>query len=287
LKTLKLLLAVFILVNINVAAQDSIKNSDKDIFNAKIKLANETKLNSKPINEIIAEIGKSFIGTEYVAHTLEKEGDENLVVNLSGLDCTTFLENALVLARCIKYGRTSFEDYKKELTLVRYRDGKIDGYPSRLHYFTDWIFNNDKKGIVVDMTKSIGGKPYNKKVEFMTTHRESYNQITKNEKFYNIVKQQEDEINSREHSFIPKGIIKSIEDKIQSGYLIAITTDIEGMDIAHVGIAVKMDDGRIHFLHAPLSGAKVQITDVPLHDYLQKNKKQTGIMVLQPVDIVN
>jgi hypothetical protein len=82
-------------------------------------------------------------------------------------------------------------------------------------------------------------------------------------------------------------MIKSIEDKIKSGFLIAITTDMEGMDIAHVGIAVKMDDGRIHFLHAPLSGSKVQITDVPLHDYLKKNKKQTGIMVLQPVDIVD
>jgi len=287
LKNVKLLLAAFILFNINVTAQDSIINSDKDIFTAKIKFADETKLNSKPINEVIAEIGKSFIGTEYVAHTLEKEGDENLVVNLSGLDCTTFLENALVLARCIKYGRTSFEDYQKELAMVRYRDGKIDGYPSRLHYFTDWIFNNAKKAIVTDISKSLGGKPYNKKVEFMTTHRESYKQITRNEKFYNIIKQQEKEINTREHSFIPKGMVKSIEDKIESGYLIAITTDIEGMDIAHVGIAVKMDDGRIHFLHAPLSGAKVQITDVPLHDYLQKNKKQTGIMVLQPVDIVN
>jgi len=287
LKTLKYLLFAYLLFNINFLAQNTSVNNDKDIFESKIKLAGDAKLNTKPINEVLAEIGKSFIGTEYVAHTLEMEGDESLVINLSGLDCTTFLENALVLSRCIKYGKTSFEDYKKELTYVRYRDGKIDGYPSRLHYFSDWIFNNGKKSTVVDITKKLGGKMYDKKVSYMTAHRESYKQITKNEDFYNIVKQQETEINNREHYYIPKEMVKSIEDKIESGFLIAITTNMEGMDIAHVGIAVKMDDGRIHFLHAPLSGSKVQITDVPLHDYLQKNKKQTGIMVLQPVDIVD
>ncbi len=286
-KTVKFLIIAFVLFNINLIAQSTSSNNDKDIFDSKIKLAKDSELNSKPINEVIAEIGKSFVGTEYVAHTLEKEGDESLVINLSGLDCTTFLENALVLARCIKYDKTSFDDYQKELTFVRYRDGKIDGYPSRLHYFSDWIFNNGKKRTVVDVTKALGGKLYDKKVEYMTTHRESYKQIAKNEEFYNIIKQQEEEINKREHYFIPKAMIKSVENKIKSGFLIAITTDMEGMDIAHVGIAVKMDDGRIHFLHAPLSGSKVQITDVPLYDYLQKNKKQNGIMVLQPIDIVD
>jgi len=287
LKTLNIIFLLFVFFTVNIIAQVDFNKKDQEICLAKFELAKENKLSSKPINDVIAEIGKSFVGTEYVAHTLEKEGDERLVINLTGLDCTTFLENALILARCVKFGKASFEDYQKELTLVRYRDGKINGYPSRLHYFSDWIFNNNKKAIVVDITKKIGGKPYNKNVNFMTTHRDSYKQIATNDEFYNIIKKQEEEINKREHYFIPKGMIKKIEDKIGNGYLIAITTEMEGMDIAHVGIAVKMDDGRIHFLHAPLSGSKVQMTDVPLYDYLQKNKKQTGIMVLQPVDIVD
>src|SRR3972149_4984568 len=123
-------------------------DNDVEICNSKFQLAVDKNLASKSINKIIVEIGKSFFGTDYIAHTLETEGEEQLVINLTVLDCTTFLENALVFARCIKKGKTSFEDYQKELILIRYRNGIIDQYPSRLHYFTDWIFDNEKKGIV-------------------------------------------------------------------------------------------------------------------------------------------
>lgn len=257
---------------------------DQEICSSKFQLAVDKKLSEKPVNDVIAEIGKSFLGLDYEAHTLETPGEEQLVVHLTGLDCTTFLENALVFARCVKQGKSSFEDYQKELTKVRYRGGKINKYPSRLHYFSDWIFDNAGKGIVKDITKEIGGKPYDKKVGFMTKNRDKYVQISKNDEYYNAVKATETAINSRMYSYIPKKEVKDIESKIQNGYLIAITSGLDGMDIAHVGIAVKLDDGRIHFMHAPIVGAKVQITEKPLADYLMKNKSQTGIMVLQPVE---
>lgn len=257
---------------------------DQEICSSKFQLAVDNKLSEIPVNDVIAEIGKSFLGLDYEAHTLETPGEEQLVVHLTGLDCTTFLENALVFARCVKQGKSSFEDYQKELTKVRYRGGKINKYPSRLHYFSDWIFDNAGKGIVKDITKEIGGKPYDKKVGFMTKNRDKYVQISKNDEYYNAVKATETAINSRMYSYIPKKEVKDIESKIQNGYLIAITSGLDGMDIAHVGIAVKLDDGRIHFMHAPIVGAKVQITEKPLADYLMKNKSQTGIMVLQPVE---
>lgn len=75
---------------------------DVEICNSKFTLAVDKSLSEKPINEVIIEIGKSFLKTEYVAHTLEKDGDEQLVINLTGLDCTTFLETSLTFARCIK-----------------------------------------------------------------------------------------------------------------------------------------------------------------------------------------
>ncbi|MCU7497494.1 MAG: DUF1460 domain-containing protein [Ignavibacteria bacterium] len=277
-------LAVMLSVTTMSFSQTIYTQKDKEICKEKFTLAVEKDLNKKPINDVIAEIGKSFLGLNYEAHTLEREGDERLVIHLTGLDCTTFLENALVFSRCIKSGKTSFEDYQNELTKVRYREGKLDGYPSRLHYFSDWIFDNNAKGIVKDVTKEIGGKPYNKTINFMTKNRSEYAQISKNEKFFNAIKDAEARINSRKYYYIPKEDIKNVESRIKNGYLIAITSGLEGMDIAHVGIAVKLDDGRIHFLHAPIVGSKVQITDKPLADYLMKNKKQTGIMVLQPIE---
>ena len=257
---------------------------DVEICNSKFTLAVDKSLSEKPINEIIIEIGKSFMKTEYVAHTLEKDGDEQLVINLTGLDCTTFLETSLTFARCIKKGKTSFEDYQNELTFIRYRDGKLNKYPSRLHYFSDWIYNNQQKGIVKDITEEIGGKEIKFNVDFMSENPKYYTQLKDNPEFIPVISKQEDEINSRQYYYIPENDIEKIESKIQSGDLIALTTSDKGLDIGHVGLAIKMENGRIHFLHAPLAGSKVQITETPLSDYAKKIKKHTGIIVLRVLE---
>ena len=259
--------------------------SDVEICNAKFELAFDKNLAEKPIGDVIAEVGKSFIGTDYLSHGLEKDGDEQLVINLTGLDCTTFLENSLVLARCIKKGKTSFEDYMSELQLIRYRDGVIDQYPSRLHYFSDWIYDNEKKGIVEDMTKEIGGKKIKFKVNFMSTHPDSYKHLRENPDFIPIIKEQEKQISCREYYFIPKEDLNSKEEFIQNGDLLAITTTVEGLDIGHIGIAVKMDNGRIHLLHAPTENTKVQITEQPLSNYLMKYKRHSGVIILKAKEI--
>jgi len=276
-------LILFLFVSMNVQSQ-IFSEDDIKIYNQKISFADKNELNKKPLNEVITEVGKDFIGTEYVAHTLEKDGDEQLVIDLSGLDCTTFLETSLTLARCIKKGKTSFKDYQNELTFVRYRDGKIDKYPSRLHYFSDWIYNNQQKEIVKDVTKEIGGEKIKFNLNFMTENPEFYKQLAENSDFIPIIRKQEKEINNRTYYYIPKAKVESIENKIESGDLIAITSSVKGLDINHVGLAIKMEDGRIHFLHAPLVGSKVQITPEPLHEYLKKINKHTGIIVLRALD---
>ena len=257
---------------------------DVEICNSKFTLAVDKSLSEKPINEVIIEIGKSFLKTEYVAHTLEKDGDEQLVINLTGLDCTTFLETSLTFARCIKKGKTSFEDYQNELTFIRYRDGKLDKYPSRLHYFSDWIYNNQQKGIVKDITEEIGGKKIKFELNFMSENPKYYKQLQDNPEFIPVISKKEKEINSRQYYYIPEDDIEKLESKIQTGDLIALTTSDKGLDIGHVGLAIKMENGRIHFLHAPLTGSKVQITETPMSDYAKKIKKHTGIIVLRVLE---
>jgi hypothetical protein len=257
---------------------------DIEICNSKFELAASKKLSDKPISDVIAEIGKSFIGTEYEAFAIEKDGEEQLVINLTGLDCTTFLENALVMARLVKKNKTSFEDYKNELTKIRYRDGVINQYPSRLHYFSDWIFDNTKKGIAEDITKEIGGEKIKFNVGFMSGNPKYYKHLKENPEFIAAIKLQEAEINKREYHYIPKEKVHLFESKIQNGDLIAITTNLKGLDIGHVGIAVEEKDGRIHFMHAPLVGAKVQISEEPLPQYLANVKKHTGIIILRAVE---
>ncbi|MEJ5262413.1 MAG: N-acetylmuramoyl-L-alanine amidase-like domain-containing protein [Ignavibacterium sp.] len=261
--------------------------SDKDISecNNKFSLAIDNKLSEKPIGEVISVLGKSFINTPYEAHTLEVTDNEQLIINFSGLDCTTFLETTFALARCVKQNKTSFDDFKNELQFIRYRDGILGEYTSRLHYFSDWIYNNLKKGIIDDITQEIGGKPIKFKVNFMSENPQFYKHLKSNPEFIPVIQQQESEINSRQYYYIPESDIEKVESKINDGDFIALTTSDKGLDIGHVGIAVKMKNGKIHFLHAPQVGSKVQITDVSLADYVKKIKKHTGILVLRAREI--
>jgi hypothetical protein len=265
-------------------AQSIYTQKDVEICASKFKLAADSNLASQPINQIVTAIGKSFIGTEYAAATLEKGEKESLVINLTGLDCYTFLESSLALARCIKSGKTTFEDYQNELINIRYRDGKLNEYPSRLHYFSDWIYEMNKRGIGKDITNEIGGKPYKKNIDFMSAHIEAYRQLHNNPYFVEEISLTEKKISARKNFWIPQAEIEKNENKIQSGDIIGITTSIAGLDISHTGIAIRMNDGRIHLMHAPNIGFKVQITEKPLSNYIQGNKKQTGIIVLRPAE---
>lgn len=277
---------VIILLSTLVNAQ-IFSDKDVEICKNKFNFAVDKKLADEPISNVIADVGKSFIGTEYVAHTLEKGKTESLVIDLTGLDCTTFLENSLVFARLIKEKKNSFKDYEAELTKIRYRGGVIDQYPSRLHYFSDWIYDNGKKGIVQNISKELGGVPIKFHVDFMSTHPDSYVQLKENPDFIPVIRKQEEEISKRTYYYIPKSKEAEVDSKIESGNLIAFTSNVKGLDINHVGIAVRMEDGKIHLLNAPNVGYKVQISKLPLDEYLAKIKTDTGIIVLRALEPVD
>ena len=276
------LIILFLLFNIPISSQ-IYTQKDVDIFKKLLNKAQQDSLNNESIGKIIVEIGKQFIGTDYIEHSLEVGDKEDLVVNLRNFDCTTFLDNSLVLARLVKKNDTSFKDYINELTHERYRNGKLNQYPSRLHYFSDWLYDAEKRGLIKNISKEIGGKIYDKKIFFMSKNYKLYKQLS-NENFFKEIEQTENEINKRKYYYIPKEMIIKVEDKIRTGDLIAITTNIDGLDIAHVGIAIKMENRRIHYLHAPNVGQKVKISDKPLADYLMGNKSQTGIMVARALE---
>jgi hypothetical protein len=254
------------------------ENEDILICNRKFELALAQGLQRLPIGEVIVEMGKSFLGSRYAANTLDRDGEERLVVNLRRFDCVSLCETVLALARCVKMQKTSFEEYRHQLQLIRYRGGVISRYPSRLHYFTDWIFDNEKKNVLRNVTQSLGGEPYRKKINFMSTHTDSYRQLRENPEFVTVIKQQEVEISTRKQYFIPKQKLRLLEEKIESGDLLALTTTIEGLDIAHTGIALQQH-GRLHMLHAPDVDLRVRITDLPLVEYLASYKRMSGLIV--------
>jgi hypothetical protein len=272
-----------LLLQQNGTASNLLSDPNELICKKKFDFSLSRKLSEKPINEVVLEIAKSFLGIDYSANTLEAPGKEQLLINLQTFDCVTFYENSLVLARCIKKNTTTFEDYKNELRFVRYRGGIIDKYPSRLHYTSDYFFDNGKKSVLKNITKEIGGVPYKKKINFMSTHADSYLQLRENPEFVIMIAALEAEMNKRTMYHIPKSNVRKVASQINDGDILGITTTIEGLDCTHTGIAL-WQNKKLHMIHAPIPGSKVQITGTPLSEYLIKIKKDAGIMVARALE---
>ncbi len=268
-----------------VHAYQAIQDEDEAICDHKFKIAVSKGWARFPINEVVVKVGETFLGTSYAENVLEAPGQERLVINLKGLDCVTFYENALVIARCIKKNKTTFDDYQRELQFIRYRGGILDGYTSRLHYTSDYFYDNEKKGVWKLVAKDLGGIPFVKTINFMTTHPEHYRRIRESEDTRKKIALFEEEISKRQPYYIPKNLVANISNKIQDGDIFGITTSIEGIDTSHTGIAI-WQNRNLHLMHAPLAGKNVQISERVLSEYLKANKRQTGIMVARPLEPV-
>ena len=227
-------------------------------------------------------IGKTFIGTPYVAKTLEIGDTESLVVNLHGLDCTTYIENILAFSMLLRDGKADFESFTDVLKTIRYKDGELDGYGSRLHYFTEWIRNNEEKGLLKDITSEVGGVEIKKDINFMGTHRELYPFLKDDTNFEKILAT-EAELAKETFCYLPQDQIEANEHLIQTGDIIALATSINGLDVTHTGIATREKDGRIHLLHASTGSMEVEVSELPLVDYLKGIKKNIGILVARPL----
>jgi hypothetical protein len=259
------------------------QSEDKAICNRMFSFAFEHALINKPIGDVVTTIGRQFVGKPYEAHTLDEPGKEHLVVDLRGFDCVTLIENVLAISRCIKENRLTFEDYRRELQSLRYRGGVIDGYSSRLHYFTDWISDNGGKGILKDVTRELGGTPVRKKLNFMTAHRASYAGMSDDSTFARI-KRFEAGLDSSTLYYIPTSRIAELQAGVRSGDIIAITTDIEGLDVSHTGIAFRTSDGALLYLHAPNVHGQVQVTRETLEAHVKKYPAYSGIIVARPLE---
>ena len=270
-------LIVFLLLPYLVEGQTVCTPESRARLDTTLNRLSKLDLSNRSINEVVLEIGGWFLGTPYVDKTLELTGEERLVVNFMGLDCTTYVETVMALTRIAMQKDFTFEAYEQELELIRYQEGIRMAYPSRLHYFSDWIFKNQEKGILMDITKAIGGINYENAPSFMSANPKFYSQLI-NKDYVAQLRTMEEAISKRSYYYIPKEDIFRYEENIQAGDVIAITTTIPNLDIVHVGFAIKRK-GRIHLLHASTNSMRVETSSKPLHDYLKDNKSQSGIMV--------
>lgn len=236
-----------------------------------------------PTAVLMVKVGTFFKETPYVASTLEiNAGEENLVINLREMDCTTFAENCLAISRTLKKGEPGFAEFARELQNIRYRNGQNNGYTSRLHYFSDWIHDNNNKKTLENLSQEIANTPYPKRVDFMSTHPASYPQLNNDSSMIGTIAKQENEVSARKMFYIPKEKISDIESQLMDGDIVGITSAIDGLDVSHVGILIRKN-GRIHLMHASSLAKKVVISNNTLEQYLLESESATGIMVARPL----
>ena len=228
---------------------------------------------------------KQMLGVPYVAGTLDGNEEEQLVVHVDQLDCTTFVETVLALCIADKRDARSFDGFKKALTDVRYRDGVLDGYASRLHFFSDWIRNNEQMGFVKECTsETLCAQPQELWLNFMTTHVDSYQPMKKNPALVEVMAAQEKNWQGTIVSYIPKEKLNlpPEELKIKDGDILAMVTNIKGLDIVHVGFAF-WKDNHLHLLHASSSAKKVIEDPKTQYESSGKTKAHIGLRAIRVV----
>ena len=286
-------LSILLLFNLPTAdAQQTIKKklpTHQEVFKEKMRLPKPATM-----AEGIVEFGKTFIGNAYPKSNinplpnaagvvkLQPISQEVLVVNLRLFDCVTFAESMIALTQTRRSNTPNFEIFKQNIGKLRYRNAEIH-YAARLHYFSDWFFENEKRGILKNITKDIGGEILNKNIFYMSYKKDTLYGNMADPATYNRMVIVENNITNREKFYIPKERVAEMESNIKSGDIIGITNRLDGMDMAHVGIAIRQN-GRIYMMHASSQFHQVIMTDVPLADYLARNKGQTGIMVGRLID---
>lgn len=230
-------------------------------------------------------LARQFLGVPYVAHTLEVNDDERLVVNTRQLDCTTLVETVAALKLCTQAGKHGFADYLNALRQLRYRQGRMAGYPSRLHYFTDWIRDKVAMQLVTDIQQP--NPPFlavqTVNVDYMSTHTSAYKALKANAALVPEIRAAEQSLTGMKVRYIPKRSLRNsalLRKVIKDGDILAITCNKKGLDIAHLGFAVWRSNG-LHLLNASMIHKKVIEEPMTLYQYMQKHKTHTGIRVVR------
>lgn len=260
----------------------------QEAFTRIVNKAMAEKWNRLPMGELIGKIALEFKGTPYVGFTLELSKDaEYCVVNLNGLDCVTFFEDALCMARMLKRGKSSSNDLLNEVQITRYRGGKMGDFTTRLHYTTDWFVDNEAKGVVKILTPELpGAEPFTQKVGIMSHHPEHYRQLAAHPELIPAIRQTEEVINGRSLKYLPMEKLKAAEPLLQTGDIVGVCTTEEGIDIAHTGLCIKDEQGIVHFMDASSSRRNMKVTLEPeISTCLNWSSKLTGVMIARPLEL--
>lgn len=260
----------------------------EEVFDRILARALAGKWETLPIGECMGHVAMELKGTPYVGFTLELSADkEYCAVDLGGLDCVTFFEDTLDFSRMLKLGGRTPEAMLEQIQFTRYRGGHMTDFLSRLHYTTDWFVDNQKKSVIKILAPELpGAEPFTQKVGVMTEHPENYKQLAAHPEWIAKIKQYEDAINSRSLMYIPLDKLKGVEPLLQTGDIVGVCENVQGIDIGHTGLVIKDSAGVPHFMDASSMrrNMKVTLETPPISETFTWSRRLTGAMFARPLE---
>jgi hypothetical protein len=248
-------------------------------------LPNSLQSQSVPLHiEVLIEFyAQKHLGITYVGGLLEVPPVETLVVSLEGSDCVLFVEQTLAMAFTTLQQSTSYDDFESNLALIRYGDGVIDGYASRLHYFSDWLRTNQEHGRI-ELLFQQENLPELSALNFMSSNRDSYRQLTASDSLFGLIQLRERELNGMPPlRYIPQEDIPEFENQFRTGDLLSFVTTINGLDISHTAV-VKRDADRVGFYHASTTGSVI-LDPATIYEYTLNRRNVRGIILARPIGL--
>jgi hypothetical protein len=260
-------------------------------FHAIVAKAEREGWRKLPLSERTVRVAREMVGTPYVNYTLEVDDRvESPVVNFRGMDCWTYYENALAIARMLRYKPAPYrpEDMLHMVEIERYRNGVCTGnYLSRMHHLEEVFYDNQRRGYAQNITSRIpGAVKIHREIREMTVQWKAYRYLRSNPSLIGPMGKIEAQVSNLPVYHVPKDKVKGIEKYLQNGDICAITTHGPGGYTSHVGLIMRMKD-RAYFSHATSDRDKgrMVVIDRPIADYVNGASKHAGIIICRPNDV--
>jgi hypothetical protein len=254
-------------------------------FDSIVRKAVAEQWSQLPIGQRMVKIAKELEGVPYQSYTLEiHDHVESPSINFEGMDCWTFFEACLCLGRMLESPKKRYqaEDLLREIEWTRYRNGKCQGnYLDRIHYLAEWYVDNEKRGNIIDLTRSFPNTRMENRCQEMSLLWKSYRYLKHNPQLRTQMAKQEVRLNRMPVYMIPKHKVSAIESQMQDGDIIGIARTNDGSYCSHVGIIIKDSKGQSRFMHASTTHKKI-IVDSTISGYLNGHDKHAGILLARP-----
>ena len=198
----------------------------------------------------VVDVAKRSVGSPYANGPLgEGPGakyDDDPLMDLTRVDCVTFVEQTIALAACASY-KDAFDLLQK----IRYKGGAI-AFETRSHFMVaDWVANNsfckevtrDLKVTAESVTRTISKKGFFERVETPELGQD---------------------IRDREITlaYVPVHETAAAEKNLPSPALIILIGKVDWLFTLHCGLYIRDENGAGRFYHAGSKAGAVTTTDL-------------------------